>query len=92
MDGWPNLFPEHWTLRHLLRHCFAELLVNQHLILCNQEIQMAALDNLTANIADLKISVDALLALPAGVAEASVQAAADAVAAVTAEVKTKLPS
>lgn len=53
---------------------------------------MAALDNLTANIADLKTSVDALLALPAGVAEASVQAAADAVAVVTAEVKAKLPA
>jgi hypothetical protein len=86
------MFPETWTLRHLLRHCFAEILVNQHLILAIQETQMAAIDNLTANIAQLKTDVDALLALPAGVAEAAVQAAADAVAAVDAEVKAKLPA
>lgn len=77
--------PWHWNHERVVRHLLCEILVNQ-------ENQMAALDNLNTNIADLKTSVDTLLAQPAGVAEASVQAAADAVAVVTAEVKAKLPT
>ncbi len=48
---------------------------------------MAAIDNLNANVAQLKTDVEALVVKPAGVPEAEVQAAADAVAALDAEVK-----
>ena len=48
---------------------------------------VAAIDTLNANITDLKTKVEAFIASKSGGAsEAQVQAAADAVAAVTAEV------
>lgn len=48
---------------------------------------MAALDTLNANIADLKTKFEAFIASKSGGAsEAQVQASADAVAAITAEV------
>ena len=52
---------------------------------------MAAIDNLNTNVAALAADVKSLLAVPAGVPEAEVQAAADAVAAIDAEVKAVLP-
>lgn len=51
---------------------------------------MAAIDTLNANVAELKTNVETLIAQSAGTAEAQVQAAADAVAAINAEVKAKL--
>jgi hypothetical protein len=48
---------------------------------------MAAIDNLNTNVAALAADVKSLLAVPAGVPEAEVQAAADAVAAIDAQVK-----
>ena len=53
---------------------------------------MAAIDNLNTNVAALKTDVDALLAQSSAATEAQIQAAADAVAAVDAEVKAKLPA
>lgn len=48
---------------------------------------MAALDTLNQNVSDLKTKVEAFIdAKQGGATEAQVQAAADAVAAVTAEV------
>lgn len=48
---------------------------------------MAALDNLNANVTELKTKIEAFIASKqGGASEAQVQAAADAVAAVTAEV------
>lgn len=55
-------------------------------ILHREKLIMAALDDLKANVAKLSADVDALLAKPAGVPEAEVQAQADAVAAVDAKV------
>ena len=51
---------------------------------------MAAIDNANSNLAALKVDVDALIAKPAGVPEASVQAVADEIAALDAEVKKAL--
>lgn len=51
---------------------------------------MAAIDNLTAAITQLDQDVKALIAKPAGVPEAQVQAAADAVTAIDTEVKAAL--
>lgn len=51
---------------------------------------MAAIDNLTANVAKLSADVDSLLANQ-GPSEASVQAAADAVAAADAKIVAVLP-
>lgn len=51
---------------------------------------MAAIDNLNTNVAKLKTDVAALIAA-GGVPEAQVQAAADAVAAIDADVVAKLP-
>lgn len=59
-------------------------------ILSNQEHQMAAIDNLNTNIATLKTDVETLIAQTSSTSEAQIQAAADAVAAVDAEVKAKL--
>ena len=56
---------------------------------------MAAIDSLNSNVAALAADVKSLLAIPApvaGVPEAEVQAAADAVAAIDAEVKAVLPA
>lgn len=47
---------------------------------------MAAIDVLNSNITTLSSEVDQLIAKPAGVPEAQVQAAADAVAAVSVKV------
>lgn len=47
---------------------------------------MAAIDTLNSNITTLSSEVDQLIAKPAGVPEAQVQAAADAVAAVSVKV------
>jgi hypothetical protein len=72
---------EHRWLRHLL-----------YTILTNQALQekniMAAIDTLNANVAKLKADVEALLAKQTGPTEAQVQAAADAVAAIDAEIPT----
>lgn len=52
---------------------------------------MAAIDNLNQNVADLKVSVDALVAkASAPVDDSAVQAAADSVAAIKAEVDAAL--
>lgn len=59
-------------------------------ILEAQEKTLAAIDNLNANVAALKVDVDALIAKPAGTPEAPIQAAADAVAALDAAVKVAL--
>lgn len=58
-------------------------------ILINQELQMSALANAQAALAQLKADVEAFInkpAPPSGVAEADVQALADAVTALDAEV------
>ena len=81
----------------MIRHCFAEILTNHRIhfnqlrkIMLNQELEMAAIDTLNANVAQLKTDVEALIAQVAGTSEAQVQAAADAVAALDAEVQAKL--
>lgn len=51
---------------------------------------MAAIDNLTAAINQLQTDVQALLAKPTGVPETQVQAAADAVTTLDAQVKAAL--
>ena len=52
---------------------------------------MAAIDNLNTNVAALEADIKSLLAVPpAGVPEAAVQAAADAVAAIDSQVKAVL--
>lgn len=56
-------------------------------ILENQRKIMAAIDNANANLAQLKTDVEALLAKPAGIPEAEVQAIADAIAALDVSVK-----
>jgi outer membrane murein-binding lipoprotein Lpp len=70
-------------------HSDRELL---YIILKSQENLMSAIDTLNANVAKLSTDVDALLAKPAGVPEAAVQTAADAVAAIDAKVTAVLPA
>lgn len=60
--------------------------LEEHKVIILLERIMAAIDNLTVNVAKLSTDVDTLLAKPAGVPEAQVQAAADAVAAVDAKI------
>lgn len=62
-----------------------------YIVLRNQEEIMAAIDTLTANVAKLATDVDLLLAKPAGVPEAQVQAVADIVGAIDAKVVAALP-
>lgn len=69
-----------------IRHLLYTVLTNQERQIKNQEREMAAIDDLQANVAKLSADVDALLAKPMGVPEAQVQAQADAVAAVDAKV------
>lgn len=64
----------------------------QYTILVNQEKQMAAIDNLNTNVAKLKTDVETLIAANSANSEAAIQAAADTVAAVDAEVVAKLPA
>jgi hypothetical protein len=51
---------------------------------------MSAIDNANKNLVDLKADVEALIAKPAGVPETQVQAVADAIAVLDAEVKAAL--
>ena len=81
------MWPAKWTLEDIIRHGLAEILTNQKK---HHEETMAAIDNLNTNVAQLKTDVDALLAQNAAATEAQIQSAADAVAAVDAEVKAKL--
>lgn len=71
--------PWHWNHERVVRHLLCEILVNQ-------ENQMAAIDTLNTNFAKLKADVETLITTKAGVPEAQVQAVADAVAALDAEV------
>lgn len=64
----------------------------QYTILVNQEKQMAAIENLTANLTKLKTDVDALVASKTAATEAAIQTAADAVAAIDAEVVAATPA
>lgn len=66
----------------------ASIVTLSFLIILEGVFILAALDNLNANVAQLKSDVEAYIASKQGGAtEAQVQAAADAVAAVDAEVK-----
>ena len=78
-------FPRHWTFEQAVLHLLSEILENQR-------IQMAAIDNLNSNIATLKTDVEALIAATKDNSEAAIQSAADAVAAVDAEVKAAMPA
>lgn len=61
------------------------------IILRTLEALVSAIDDLNNNINQLKVDVEALIALPKGVPEAEVAAAATAVASLDAEVKAALP-
>jgi hypothetical protein len=75
-----NLPTEFEWIRHLL-----------YTMLTKQENIMAAIDDANTNLAALQTDVTALLARPAGgVPEASVQAIADALLALDAQVKAAL--
>jgi chromosome segregation ATPase len=73
------------------RSLIEEIWLQQAEILAFQRKIMAAIDTLNTNIAQLKTDIETLLAQP-GSSEAQVQAAAEAVAAIDAEVKAKLPT
>lgn len=62
------------------------ILTQNQILFERQEMIMAAIDNLNANLAKLKTDVEALLARQTSASEAQIQAAADAVAALDAEV------
>lgn len=61
-----------------------------HKVFQNQRIIMAAIETANTNLEQLKTDVTALLAKPAGVPEAQVQAIADAIAALDVTVKAAL--
>lgn len=75
------VIPETWTHEHAVIHLLKEIRTHQKL---EEEKMSVELDNLNKNIADLKAKFEAFLATvdPA----AGVQAAADAVAAISAEI------
>jgi len=60
------MFPFKWSLAQIIRHAFAEILVNQHKILENQEKTMAVLDDVKAKVAKLKTDVEAFIAANSG--------------------------
>jgi hypothetical protein len=84
--------PPHWTHEETIRHFLREIIENQHLILTNQEKQMAAIDNLNANVAKLQTDVNTFIASQQSGSEAAIQAAADAVAAIDTEVVAATPA
>lgn len=81
-----SFWPPQWTFTWLVKHALAEIITNQHRILVNQEKEMAALDNAKAALAQLTTDVQALLSKPFGVAEADVQALADQITALDAQI------
>jgi hypothetical protein len=64
-----------------------KILKHNQILFERQEMTMAAIDNLNANLVKLKADVEALLANQSQTTEAQIQAAADAVAALDAEVQ-----
>lgn len=64
----------------------------QYTILVRLENEMTAIDNLNTNVAKLKNDVETLIAANSANSEAAIQAAAETVAAVDAEVVAKLPA
>lgn len=78
------LVPEHWSFEKTVVRLLKEILINQ-------EIQMAAIDDLNAAVSQLSTDVQALIAKPSGgTPDAAVQAVTDQVNALDQQVKTAL--
>lgn len=75
--------PQHWTFEETVRHLLKEILMNQRL-------QMAAIDDLNTNITKLQGDVATLLG--SVTPNSQVEAAAAAVAALSATVTGALPT
>lgn len=67
--------------------CTRRIIVLLIRIIKNQGVIMAAIDNLNSNVADLKATVEGLT-LPVN-QDTAIQAAADVIAGITAELKAK---
>lgn len=83
-----DFWPKHWTIQHIVEHGLKEVLVNQKL---DKGEIMTAIENLNSNIEQLKANLGVLLASKQAASEASIQAGADAVAALNAEVVAAIP-
>lgn len=60
------MFPPKWGLGTIIRHAFAEILTNQHIIIENQENTMSALTDLQASVSKLSTDVNAFIAANSG--------------------------
>lgn len=56
------MFPEKWSLDHLCRHAFAEIIINQQFIIENQGKLMSKLTDVQGKLSTLQQDVDLLVA------------------------------
>lgn len=86
------MFPFSWDHDRICKHALAEILVNQHKILLQQEQTMSALTDLQSSVSKLQSDVDAFIsANSGGASDADLVALKAAVDAIDAKVAPPTP-